>query len=300
VVQVFDADQGNPDDFVDILVVEQILSPSDSFTSPTAYTSEAGIFTIVISFRVECSENLYGERCDVFCKPANDSNQGFYYCDSEGQRVCFGGYQNPETNCTETVTAGGTNFPECDDGVRTNCTTGRSGKEDNVTGVVLGVVVSVLVIVTVVAVVMGIVILLKKTDIILRSSTKVQMPGDNPIYMSSTDVNEVSSSALHSPTHSSASPPSRATDVTPIEDLVPEDQNEIGEVPFDDAVYSSSSSYRHPPNLPGKLNPYGNYGDSTITRVAGDQLFDDSKYVWCPPSRTDSDDVDSDYQSEYL
>ena len=54
---MFDADQGNPDDFVDILVVEQILSPSDSFTSPTAYTSEAGIFTIVISFRVECSES---------------------------------------------------------------------------------------------------------------------------------------------------------------------------------------------------------------------------------------------------
>ena len=132
------------------------------------------------------------------------------------------------------------------------------------------------------------------------SSTKVQMPGDNPIYMSSTNVNEVSSSPLHSPTHSSASPPSRATDVTPIEDLVPEDQNEIGEVPFDDAVYSSPSSYRHPPTPAGKLNPYGNYGDSTITRVAGDQLFDDSKYAWSPPSQTDSDDVDSDYQSEYL
>ena len=49
---------------------------------------------------------------------------------------------------------------------------GRSGKEDNnvVAGVVVGVVVSVLVIVTVVAVAMGIVILLKKTDIILRKS----------------------------------------------------------------------------------------------------------------------------------
>ena len=54
---MFDADQQNPDDFVDILVVEHLLSPSDSFTLPTAYTSEAGIFTIVISFRVECSES---------------------------------------------------------------------------------------------------------------------------------------------------------------------------------------------------------------------------------------------------
>ena len=57
VVQVYDNDEGNPDDFVDILVVELPLSPSPSFTPPTTYASRSGIFTIVISFRVQCSES---------------------------------------------------------------------------------------------------------------------------------------------------------------------------------------------------------------------------------------------------
>lgn len=57
VVQVYDEDDGNPDDFVDILEVERPLSPSSSFTPPTTYTSRANIFTLVLSFRVECSES---------------------------------------------------------------------------------------------------------------------------------------------------------------------------------------------------------------------------------------------------
>ena len=116
--------------------------------------------------------------------------------------------------------------------------------------------------------------------------------------MSSGDMNAISSSALHSPSHSSASPPSRATDITPIEDLVAEDQDEAGEIASDDTAYPH-------PTSPGNLDPYGNYGDSTITRVAGGapppQLFDDSKYAeWTPPSMADSDDMESDCQSEYL
>ena len=57
VVQVYDDDDGNPDDFVDTLVMERPLSPSDFYTSPTNYTSTQGIFSLVISFRVECSES---------------------------------------------------------------------------------------------------------------------------------------------------------------------------------------------------------------------------------------------------
>ena len=57
VVQVFDDDDGNPDDFVDLLVVEQSLTPSPTPTSPTTYTSSAGIFFLELSFRVECSES---------------------------------------------------------------------------------------------------------------------------------------------------------------------------------------------------------------------------------------------------
>ena len=58
-IQVYDVDINNPDDFVDILVMELSLSPSafSTPTPPTAYTSMAGIFTIFISLRVECSES---------------------------------------------------------------------------------------------------------------------------------------------------------------------------------------------------------------------------------------------------
>ena len=136
------------------------------------------------------------------------------------------------------------------------------------------------------------------------------MPGDNPIYMSSANV---PTPALHSPTHSNTSPPSRATETTPIDDLIPEEvepgdigemektrEMESEEIVIDDTVCSNSCT--HSITTHGKLNPYGNYGDETITRVAGvappPELFDDSKYAeWSPHS--DSDDVNSDCQSEY-
>lgn len=58
-VRVVDVDIGNPNDFVDTLVVNRSLSPS-SPTLPTTYTSSAGVFSIVLSFKVECSESEYG------------------------------------------------------------------------------------------------------------------------------------------------------------------------------------------------------------------------------------------------
>ena len=196
--------------------------------------------------------------------------------------------------------------------------------------IIAGVVVSVGVVVTVVILVLLVLILCKKTDIFIRkipntrqtlhldtllcspgTSTKGLIPGDNPIYMSSADMNAVSPSSLPSPTHSTTTPPSRATETTPIDDLIPEEEDigdtgEIGdsgemreevEMVFDDSVYDSSYTCS---TTPGKLDPYGNYGDKTITRVAcvapPPHLFDDRKYAeWSP----DSDDVDSDCQSEY-
>ena len=56
-MQVIDEDTGNPDDFIDVLVVDMPLSPSPSPTPPSTYTSKGGIFSFVISFRVECSES---------------------------------------------------------------------------------------------------------------------------------------------------------------------------------------------------------------------------------------------------
>ena len=56
-VQAIDEDTGNPDDFIDVLVVDMPLSPSPSPTPPSNYTSKGGVFSFVISFRVECSES---------------------------------------------------------------------------------------------------------------------------------------------------------------------------------------------------------------------------------------------------
>lgn len=58
-VQVVDVDIGNPNDFVDTLLVNRSLSPF-SPTLPTTYTSSAGVFSIELSFKVECSESEYG------------------------------------------------------------------------------------------------------------------------------------------------------------------------------------------------------------------------------------------------
>lgn len=75
-------------------------------------------------------------------------------------------------------------------------------------------------------------------------------------------------------------------------------EGEMGEMGDGDNTCSSSNTHSI---IRGNLDPYGNYGDKTIEKVAGmglpSPLFDDSKYVeW---SR-DTDDVDSDCQSEYI
>ena len=187
---------------------------------------------------------------------------------------------------------------------------GDQPSDDRVTAVVAGVVVGVVVLVITGVAIIMVVLVLRKKDIIFRKSNDLQtsnengqftgklksiIPGDNPIYMSSADLNEVQrspSSQPHSSTHSTA------VETTPTEELV----STVGETEgmFDDTVYSTSHS-----TTPGSLDPYGNYGDKTITRVASlatpPPLFDDSKYAeWTPPPSSDSDDVDTDCQSEDL
>ena len=71
-VQVSDADTGNPDDFIDILVVERPFSPSLSPSPPTNYTSSARVFSLVMSFRVECSESEWIYTCIYMHTSATD------------------------------------------------------------------------------------------------------------------------------------------------------------------------------------------------------------------------------------
>ena len=116
-------------------------------------------------------------------------------------------------------------------------------------------------------------------------------PGDNPVYMTSADL----TGGQQSPSHSTVvtTPPTESTEVT----------EPAGDSIFDDTIYGSSLP-RSTDCTHGKLDPYGNYGDKTITRVAGlappPPLFDDNMYECTPELIADSDDVDSDYQSEYL
>lgn len=119
------------------------------------------------------------------------------------------------------------------------------------------------------------------------------MPGDNPIYMSSADVGGENLS--QSPPHSVATDPGTTLRGPAIQHT----PNSV----FDEDIYNSPQ----PPtrdNTRSIIDPYGNYGDKTITRVAGvatpPPRFDDSKYE-CSPQQTSSDtDVDSDCQSVYL
>lgn len=137
------------------------------------------------------------------------------------------------------------------------------------------------------------------------------MPGDNPLYMSAADLRGEKLSSVHnSPSHTTVdghtplhhmttpSPPPLAPPPDLVVDLVTEEMEE-GE--------NTCSSTNTHSTTRGNLDPYGNYGDNTITKVAGkappSPLFDDSKYIeWSGhhPDSHDSDDVDTDCQSEYL
>ena len=73
--------------------------PGDGYSPATFYNGEGGFGIIQLRFEVACMENYFGSDCGTFCEERDDA-QGHYTCDSEGNRVCRDGYQNPETSCT--------------------------------------------------------------------------------------------------------------------------------------------------------------------------------------------------------
>ena len=73
------------------------LDSGTSFTDRTTYT---GIYNISglgfdMSFRVQCSENYYGQNC-TSCNPV----KGVYTCSTEEGVVCIHDNRDPATNCT--------------------------------------------------------------------------------------------------------------------------------------------------------------------------------------------------------
>ena len=72
------------------------------FTNSTVFSGEFNRMNIELSFRLTCSANFYGDNCETFCTPRNNS-EGHFTCNSvTGQVECLPGYRDSSTNCTMT------------------------------------------------------------------------------------------------------------------------------------------------------------------------------------------------------
>ena len=91
---------------MDVIFVKMSITPNLAFTKNMTNIGENGLSTIVLSFRVTCSEDFYGPNCTTFCVPM-DSAQGHYTCDQDGGIVCNAGYTDTSTNCVECLPAEG-------------------------------------------------------------------------------------------------------------------------------------------------------------------------------------------------
>ena len=69
----------------------------------TLENGENSVGRLGASYRVNCTEDFYSPDCSVFCR-ARDDAQGHYTCNSQGNRVCLSGFEDPASNCTEPCT----------------------------------------------------------------------------------------------------------------------------------------------------------------------------------------------------
>ena len=78
----------------------QVPGTKGAVTSQTL-TGTSGTVSLVLSYSLTCTQNYYGSNCSTYCVPS-DNSMGHYTCDpSNGNKLCFPEYQNPENNCTE-------------------------------------------------------------------------------------------------------------------------------------------------------------------------------------------------------
>ena len=111
-IRVDDVDTGGPgmddaeDDLVTRFYIEVGVEVSEEFTGGI-YFGNKSFGRIIVSYRVMCTKDFYGENCAIFCVERDDDELGHYTCDSEGNRVCREGYRDPSNNCTECIPAEG-------------------------------------------------------------------------------------------------------------------------------------------------------------------------------------------------
>ncbi len=86
-------------DLVTVFNVNLATTPGSNFTD-TGTLAGTGIDTsLQLKYRVLCLEDYFGPSCTKLCQE-NDSDEGHYTCDGNGNFVCMEGYSNPSTNCT--------------------------------------------------------------------------------------------------------------------------------------------------------------------------------------------------------
>ncbi|CAH1791161.1 unnamed protein product, partial [Owenia fusiformis] len=57
--------------------------------------------TVPDGYQCLCGPHYYGSFCNIYCKPADDCQNGHYTCDSiSGAKDCLEGWETPEINCT--------------------------------------------------------------------------------------------------------------------------------------------------------------------------------------------------------
>lgn len=85
---------------VDYLFDNISLSPGQVITNYTFYGKYFGAnMTFIASFNLSCTFNFYGDNCSKLCKPSNSTEEGFYTCNSAGNRVCNERFTG--NNCTD-------------------------------------------------------------------------------------------------------------------------------------------------------------------------------------------------------
>ena len=91
---------------VDTFEVEHTATAAQSgeqvMTEGVTVLTDRSILTVSVS--IQCVFGFHGPNCD--CEDTDDST-GHFTCTVTGERECLEGYQNPDTNCIECVTAQG-------------------------------------------------------------------------------------------------------------------------------------------------------------------------------------------------
>lgn len=76
------------------------ITRNHTFTEPQTINGEFGSAMIVLSFRLTCTDNFYGDNCEVFCL-GRDDDSGHYFCNPiTGAIECLPGFRDPSRGCT--------------------------------------------------------------------------------------------------------------------------------------------------------------------------------------------------------